>query len=160
MDTVENPGDLPKKIKKPKKEKTPEQILEKEKKKEKKKERRKDLSELAFERIRAGFERLQIAWMKAAVTFIALGFTAYKFYVGKVEQQGHPIMKYANGRWIGMFMMLVGFLGLLQATIIHIKNYSRIKKHYPELSYSVSLIQTYFILVLNLFLILMLIFKA
>lgn len=103
---------------------------------------------------------MQIAWMKAAVTFIALGFTAYKFYIGRVENGDHPIMKYANGRHIGMFLILLGFVGLLQASILHVKNQARIKKYYPGKSYSVSLIQSCFIMVLGLLLVLILIFKA
>ena len=118
MEPIGNPADIPKKEKK---QKTPEEIFEKEKKNERKKERKNDLSELSYERINAGFERLQIAWMRAAVTFIALGFSAYNFYLGRVEHGGHPVLKYANGRYIGIFLILVGFLGLLQATVPHIK---------------------------------------
>jgi len=156
MDTVENPDNIVNKVKKPKKEKTPEQIL----KKQQKKEKRKDLNELAFERIRVVFERLQLAWIRAAITFIALGFAAYKFYIGRVESGGHPLMKYANGRGIGMFLIGVGFLGLLLATFQHIRNQARLKKHYPEKSYSVALLSSYFILLLSLLLFLVLIFRG
>jgi uncharacterized membrane protein YidH (DUF202 family) len=157
MEPIEKPAELPKKVKQPK---TPEEILKKEKKKEKKKERKNDLSELAYERIKGGFERLQIAWMKAAITFIALGFTAYKFYIGRVEHGDHPIMKYANGRHMGMFLIFVGLIGLIQATIPHIKNQARIKKYYPGKPYSVALVQSYFIMLLSLVLLLVLIFRA
>ena len=156
MNTVENPDDLINKVKKPKKEKTPDQVLKKQQKKAKKE----DLNELAFERIRAVFERLQLAWLRAAITFIALGFTAYKFYIGRVESGAHTLLKYANGRWIGMFLIGVGFLGLLQATFQHVRNQARLKKHYPGKSYSVSLFISYFILLLSLLLFLVLIFRA
>lgn len=112
-----------------------------------KQQKKKGKKELSFERVRLALERLQLGWMRTAITFVALGFTSFKFYYGRVEEGKHPLTQYVNGRTIGIFLILVGLVGLLQATLQHRKNLTRLKLYYPEMYYSVSLIQSYSILI-------------
>jgi uncharacterized membrane protein YidH (DUF202 family) len=104
--------------------------------------------ELSLERVRLALERLELGWLRTAMTFVALGFTSYKFYYERVEKHQETIA-YVNGRTIGMFLIFVGFLGLLQATLQHRTNWQKLAKYYPGLPYSVSLIQAMFILALT-----------
>jgi len=116
--------------------------------KEAKKKKKKGRKELSLERIRLALERLQLAWLRTAITFIALGFSSFKFYYGRIEEGQHPVTEYINGRTIGIFLILVGLVGLLQATLQHIKNHERLKEFYPKIYYSVSLVQSYAVMAL------------
>jgi len=115
--------------------------------------------EMGFVRVRLALERLQLAWLRTAITFIALGFTSYKFYNERIEEGQEPILPYFNGRGIGIFLILVGFLGLVQGTLQHRKNTAKLKALYPAMPYSVSLVQSYFILVFTFLLFLFVIVK-
>jgi uncharacterized membrane protein YidH (DUF202 family) len=103
--------------------------------------------ELSFERVRLALERLQLGWMRTSITFVALGFTSFKFYYARIEEGKHPLVQYVNGKTIGIFLILVGLVGLLQATLQHRKNLVRLKTIYPGMYYSVSLVQSYAILI-------------
>ncbi len=124
-----------------------------------KKEFKKGRKELGFERVRLALERLQLAWLRTAITFIALGFTAYRFYYDRVSQGDAPLSHYFNGLVIGPFLIFVGFLGLFQATLQHRKNWQRLGRYYPNLSYSVSEIQSYLVLAFTFALLIIVLFK-
>ncbi len=123
------------------------------------KEFKKGKKELSLERVRLALERLQLAWLRTAITFIALGFTAYRFYYDRVSQGDSPISHFFNGRVIGPFLIFVGFLGLSQATWQHRKNWDRLGRYYPGMSYSVALIQSYLVLLFTFILLFFVIFK-
>jgi uncharacterized membrane protein YidH (DUF202 family) len=116
-----------------------------------KKEEKKGKKELGFERVRLALERLQLAWLRTALTFVALGFTAYKFYYERVEQ-GKAHLYGFNGRNIGLFLIFLASLGLTQSILQHRRSWSRLRQYYPELPYSASLIQSYFILAFSVIL--------
>jgi uncharacterized membrane protein YidH (DUF202 family) len=113
-----------------------------------KEKKKKGKRELSLERVRLALERLQLAWLRTAVTFIALGFTSFKFYYGRIEEGKHALTSYVNGRTIGFFLIVIGFVGLLQATLQHRKNTTKLKGYYPQANYSISLIQSYAVLFL------------
>lgn len=115
--------------------------------------------ELGLERVRLALERLQLAWLRTAITFIALGFTAYRFYLDRIFTGSRPLSEFFNGRVIGPFMIFVGLLGLAQATVQHRKNWERLKKYYPGLPYSIALIQSYLMLAFTAILLLFVIFE-
>jgi uncharacterized membrane protein YidH (DUF202 family) len=124
-----------------------------------KKQFKKGKKELSLERVRLALERLQLAWLRTAFTFIGLGFTAYKVYYERIEHGQDPVLKHINGRSIGLFLIFAGLLGLAQATLQHRKNWEKLRIYYPGLTYSVALIQSYLILTLALFLLLVVILK-
>ena len=130
---------------------TPEEVLEKEFRRGKK--------ELGFERVRLALERLQLAWLRTAITFIALGFTAFRYYLSRVEDGKEQVLSYLNGNGIGKFLIFVGLLGLLQATLQHRKNYAKLRIYYPIMPYSVSLVQSYFVLAFTVALFVSVIFE-
>jgi len=120
---------------------------------------KKGRKELGLERVRLALERLQLAWLRTAITFIALGFTAYRFYYDRVSHGSAPMSDFFNGRVIGPFLIFVGLLGLSQATLQHRTNWKRLGKYYPNLSYSVSLVQSYLIIVFTTILLFFSIFE-
>ena len=133
---------------------TPEEI----KKKEEKKSFKRGKKELGLERVRLALERLLLAWLRTAITFVALGFTSYKFYYERVEKH-EATLSYVNGRTIGMFLIFVGFVGLLQATLQHRANWHKLGKYYANLQYSVALTQALWVLAFTGGLLVMVIFN-
>ncbi len=123
-----------------------------------KQETKKGKKELGFERVRLALERLQLAWLRTALTFVALGFTAYKFYHERVEG-GEETLQYLNGRNIGLFLISLSSIGLFQSILQHRRSWSRLQRFYPELPYSISLIQSYFVLGLSLILFLVVLLR-
>ncbi|HTE31275.1 MAG TPA: DUF202 domain-containing protein [Chryseolinea sp.] len=105
--------------------------------------------QLSFERLRLALEKLQLARAKTTITFIALGFTCYKFFYARIEDHKKPLAEFPNGRHIGMFLIFVGFVILLLSTIQHHKSLAKLKAQYGEMAFSVSLILSYFILLLS-----------
>jgi uncharacterized membrane protein YidH (DUF202 family) len=126
---------------------------------ESRKKKKKGKEEMSLERVRLAFERLQLAWLRTAITFIALGFTSFKFYYGRIEEGKHALVEYVNGRTIGIFLIAVGLVGLIQATLQHRKSQAKLKVYYPEMYYSVSLIQSYAVIVFALVLLWMVVFE-
>lgn len=120
-----------------------------------KEERKKAKKELGYERIRLALERLQLAWLRTAITFVALGFTSYRYYLSRVEDGLEPLDSVYNGYSLGLFLMVMAFMGLFQATLQHRRSWAKLKHFYPNLPYSVTLIQSYFILALTFSLVIM-----
>lgn len=123
------------------------------------KERKRAKKELSYERIRLALERLQLAWLRTAITFVALGFTAYRYYLSRVEDGLEPLGGAFNGRNIGLFLLAMAFMGLFQSTLQHRRSWERLRVFYPTLPYSVSLLQSYFVLLLTLTLLLVVWFR-
>lgn len=126
---------------------------------ESEKESKKAKKELGYERIRLALERLQLAWLRTAITFVALGFTAYRYYLSRVEDGLEPLGGSFNGRNIGLFLLLMAFVGLFQSTLQHRRSWERLRAFYPALPYSVSLLQSYFVLLLTITLVLVVWFR-
>jgi uncharacterized membrane protein YidH (DUF202 family) len=115
-----------------------------------KQQRKQAKKELGYERIRLALERLQLAWLRTAITFVALGFTAYRYYISRVEDGRELLDSHFNGRNIGLFLLVMALLGLFQATMQHRRSWARLKAFYPDLPYSVAQLQSYFVLLLTL----------
>jgi uncharacterized membrane protein YidH (DUF202 family) len=122
-------------------------------------ERKKIKKDLGNERVRLAMERLQLAWLRFSMTMIALGFSSYRFFYSRLEEGKTPLLNYVTGREIGLFLLLVGFFGLLQATAQHIKTYKKLRIYNPGVLYSVSLVQSYLVLALAFCLLLFVIFE-
>ena len=59
-------------------------------------------------------------------------------------------MNFYDGRSLGIFLVSLGIMGLLQATIQHVRNYTALKTQDRQLGYSVALIQSVILLLLFL----------
>lgn len=125
-----------------------------------KKEKKAAKKELAKERVFMAAERLQLAWVRSAITLTALGFTIYKIFESLMKEEGkHLIFGQIGGREIGMFMLFAGFFGLIFATFQHKKRLTKLKDFYKVIPFPASLVVTYLILLLSLFLLITTFFK-
>jgi uncharacterized membrane protein YidH (DUF202 family) len=116
--------------------------------------------EYTLEKLRTSFERLQLNWIKWDITCIALGFTAYKFYFSRVEQGENLKGYYVTGRELGIFLISLGFLTLLYATIQHKKNVIQLKSQYEGMQKSLSLLLSYIVLGFSFLVFLIVIFRG
>jgi uncharacterized membrane protein YidH (DUF202 family) len=98
------------------------------------------------EKSRIASEKLQLNWIKWNVTCLGLGFTAYKFYYARLENNQSPIGHYITGQEIGMFLIVLGFVTLTFATLQHKKKVEKLKLLLPTMNYSLSLRLSYVIL--------------
>ena len=124
-----------------------------------KEEKKNGKKQMALERMRLALEKLQLARVKITITFIALGFTSYRFFNSRMEDGKAPLLDFITGRDIGMFLIFVGTVGLTLATYQHIKSLAKLKIKYEGMYFSVSLLTSYFILLLSFVLLAVVIFK-
>jgi uncharacterized membrane protein YidH (DUF202 family) len=110
-------------------------------------EKKKSKKKLALEKLRVTFERSQLAWIRTSLTFTALGFTAYRVFRERLEEGKQAALSIVNGQQIGIFLIIVGFASLLFATLQHINNQAKLKAHYDEMKYSITLLVSYVLLV-------------
>lgn len=103
---------------------------------------------LKLERHRMALEKLQLSWMNKTLALSALGFTAYRFYNSRIEAGKLPLFEPFNGRYLGIFLVSLGILGLLQASIQHARKYRALRNQHRGLGYSVALVQSVILLVL------------
>ena len=122
-------------------------------------EKKGDKKQITLERLRIALEKLQLSRARTGITFILLGFTFYRFFYTRVEAGLKPFLDFPNGRDMGITLIFVGFVALLLGTIQHRKSMAQLKLQYEEMHYSVSLILSYFILLLSLLLLYVVIFR-
>jgi len=101
------------------------------------------------ERSRVASEKLQLNWIKWNITCLGLGFTAYKFYYARLENNQSPIGHYITGQEIGMFLIFLGLITLTFATLQHKKKVEQLKLLLPTMHYSLSLRLSYVILIFS-----------
>jgi uncharacterized membrane protein YidH (DUF202 family) len=112
------------------------------------------------ERSRIASEKLQLNWIKWNITCLGLGFTAYKVYYARLENHQSPIGHYITGQEIGMFLIALGFVTLIFATIQHKKKVEQLKLLSPMMQYSLSLRLSYVILVFSVLVFLIVILRT
>jgi len=112
------------------------------------------------EKARIASERLQLNWIKWNITCLGLGFTAYRFYYARVANHQSPIGHYITGQEIGMFLIALGFVTLIFATIQHRKKVEQLKLLLPTIQYSLSLRLSYVILVFSVLVFLVVILRT
>ena len=112
------------------------------------------------ERSRIASEKLQLNWIKWNITCLGLGLAAYKFYYTRLENHQSPIKHYITGQEIGMFLIALGFVTLIFATIQHKKKVEQLKLLLPTIQYSLSLRLSYVILVFSVLVFLIVILRT
>ncbi len=121
-------------------------------KEEKKKEKKQGKKQIQLERTRTAFERLQLAWIRSCLTMLTIGVGAYEYFYSRLEKGQATFLNIITGRELGFFLIAVAFAMLLLATIQHTKNTTSLKKHYPEMRFSVTMVLSYLLLALSFFL--------
>jgi len=133
----------------------PERQLEKQREKSAKEARDFAKEQITYERARIAIEKMQLSWLRKTILISALGMTLYKVFEAEAKPSGWLVLGFLTAREIGLFMLLVGFVSLVFATVQHVKAHSKIKvqyEKYAKMPPSISLYVTYAILFIALFL--------
>ena len=111
--------------------------------------------QITYERARIAIEKMQLSWLRKSIIISALGLTIYKIFEAEIQSGGGLVFGFLSAREIGLFMLFLGFTSLLLATIQHVKAHAKIKVQYElyaKMPRSLSLLLTYAILFVTLFL--------
>ena len=128
--------------------------LEKQREKAEKEARDFAKEQITYERARIAIEKMQLSWLRKTILISALGMTLYKVFEAEARPGG-LVLGFLTAREIGLFMLLVGFVSLVAATVQHVQAHNKIKvqyEKYAKMPPSVSLYVTYAILLIALFL--------
>lgn len=81
-----------------------------------------------------------MAWVRTAVSLISFGFTIYKFFEYLKDKGESHERRIFGPRQFAMTMIAIGLASLVLATIQHRRDLVRMRKHYPEVPYSLATI--------------------
>jgi uncharacterized membrane protein YidH (DUF202 family) len=134
------------------------EILEEEH--EEKSPKKGDKKTIWFERARAAFERLQLAWVRTSITILAFGVVVYEFFFNRLPSRKSPIFETFTGRELALVLYILSFLMLFLSLLQHIKSMKKLKESYPESRYSVAALLSMLLLILAFFLVSMLLWNG
>lgn len=78
-----------------------------------------------------------MAWVRTSTSLISFGFTIYKFFEYLQQQQTvHREGGVLGPRQYGTLMIGIGIIALVLATIQHRRDMQALRKHHPEVPYS------------------------
>ena len=93
---------------------------------------------LAIDRTRLAHDRTLMAWVRTATSLISFGFTIYKFFQYVQEKQAAPHEGFFGPRQYGTLMIAIGIIALALATVQHRRDMIALRKHHPEVPYSLA----------------------
>jgi uncharacterized membrane protein YidH (DUF202 family) len=131
-----------------------------EEKGEEKSPRKKGKKQIWFERTRAAFERLQLAWIRTSITILAFGVVVYEFFFNRLPSTRSPLFETFTGRELALVLYILAFFVLFISLLQHLKTMKRLKESYPESRYSVAALLSFLLLALAFFLVCLLLWKA
>ena len=120
-------------------------------KKKKRKEEKAEKEEMSAQRTLLAYERTLLAWVRTGTHLMTFGFAIFKLLSEKAKEQGdHPLLQYISPKFIGMVMIVSGFIGLTLA----VRRQIQIVKKYGQLEaktfYSPAMLQAYVVMALCL----------
>ena len=95
-------------------------------------------NQLAVDRTRLAHERTLMAWIRTATSLISFGFTIYKFFQYMQEKSQVPIDRMFGPREFALFMIGLGLLALLFATVQHRRDMVTLRAQYPGVPNSLA----------------------
>ena len=114
----------------------------------------------SFERTLLSHERTQMAWVRTATSLITFGFTIYKFFQFEVGASVRPRTHQVIGpREYAMFMIAIGLVALLIATIQNWQYRQNLRKQHLKIPLSLSSVVGALITILGLLSMLATIFR-
>jgi putative membrane protein len=113
---------------------------------------------LAVDRTRLAHDRTLMAWVRTATSLISFGFTIYKFFQ-YMSEKGQVHEGLIGPRGFAMFMIGIGLIALLIATIQHRRDMVILRRVYPEVPYSMATVLAGLISILGLFAFVLTIFR-
>ena len=117
-------------------------------------------TKFSFERTLLSHERTQMAWVRTATSLITFGFTIYKFFQFEVGESVRPRTHQIIGpREYAMFMIAIGLVALLIATIQNHQYRQNLRKQHFKIPISLSSVVGGLITILGLLSMLATIFR-
>lgn len=124
-------------------------------KKQLKEKKDQDKELITLERFRIASEKMQLSWIARSITISALGFTVYRLLEDEEAKGMSNSVISMSPSEVGLVMLLIGFIGLVWATVQHTKTIEKVRRQYTvyqELPKSISLIVSYAIIAVTLLL--------
>jgi putative membrane protein len=112
---------------------------------------------LSLERTHLARERTLMAWVRTSTSLITFGFGIYKFF--QLEKGGMQYHQLIGPRVFAMFMISIGLLSLVVATIQHLQSGKVLKEQFAEIRRSLAALVAGLISLLGLMAIAAVIFK-
>ena len=104
---------------------------------------------LAFERTRIAYERTMMAWVRTATSLITFGFSVYKFF--QLEMSGRGARAALLGsREFAVALIGIGLLSLLLGAIEHGRDLMALRRQYPGMPRSMTVVAAVLIAMLGL----------
>lgn len=101
------------------------------------------------ERTFLAFDRTLLAWIRTSTSLLTFGFAIFKLLEERAKVPGqHPVMDFVSPRFIGVVMVISGFLGLLLASINYIRFMKNNGRSGLQAHATPALMQSYVILML------------
>jgi len=100
-----------------------------------------------------------MAWVRTATSLISFGFTIYKFFQYLQERQAAPREGLLGPRQYAMLMIAIGIIALALATLQHRRDMIALRKHHPEVPYSLATVLAGLISLLGIVALLAVIFR-
>jgi len=118
-----------------------------------------DAQSLAVQRTLLAHERTLMAWIRTSTSLISFGFTIYKFFQYLQEKQTAPHEGVFGPRQYGTLMIVIGIIALFLATVQHRRDMKDLRKHHPEVPYSLATVLAALISLLGIGALLAVIFR-
>ena len=107
---------------------------------------------IQLERTRTAFERLQLAWVRTALTILAIGVGVYEFFYNRLESGKKPLFESFTGRELALVLYSISFVILVLSLSQHRVSMAKLKESFPQSRYSVAALLSIILLVLSVFL--------
>ena len=104
-------------------------------------------------------DRTLMAWVRTATSLISFGFTIYKFFQYLQQRNEAPREGVLGPRQFALLMIVIGIVALALATIQHRRDMVALRKHHPEVPYSLATVLAGLISLLGLLALLAVIFR-
>ncbi len=79
-----------------------------------------------------------MAWVRTSTSLISFGFTIYKFFQYLQDQQKAAPEGLLGPRQYATLMIAIGIIALILSTFQHRRDMKELRKHHPEVSYSLA----------------------
>jgi len=119
-----------------------------------------DKKDLNLEKYRIVLERLLSNWIQLNITCMTLGFAIYKFYHSRIVSGETPMGGSINGWHVGIFLISLGLVTLVFATLQHYANVTKLKLQFKTMQYSLSLRVAYVMIFFSAIILIVVIFKG
>ena len=115
---------------------------------------------IQLERTRTAFERLQLAWIRTALTILAIAVGVYEFFFNRLESGKRPLFESFTGRELALVLYCIAAAMLILSLRQHRVSMARLKASFPESRYSVAAILAIIVLILSTSIALLMIYRA